>query len=127
MFIAEHPLGASSYSPLPRPCMRWWHTCVTPRLACLVRNGLLWWAGRASALERMFSSHKYGDSWEEWQPDEEAAVSNSSATLSLWGLRAREDALLRRESAEQREFFLFSIRCACLLQCCNLSIFDHAL
>jgi hypothetical protein len=70
---------------------------------------------RASALDRVFSSHKYGDSWEEWQPDEESAVSNSSATLSLWGLRAREDALMRRESADQREYFLFSTRYSVLV------------
>ena len=62
---------------------------------------------RAAAFGNSFS--KYGDKWETWEADEDAAMAEDSI-LSIWGMRAREDARQRRESPEQATYFAFSTR-----------------
>lgn len=62
---------------------------------------------RAAAFVNSFS--KYGEKWEAWEADEDAAMAED-AILSIWGMRAREDARQRRESPEQAAFFAFSVR-----------------
>jgi hypothetical protein len=65
-------------------------------------------AGQPRSAAFLHSFSKYGEKWEAWQPEDDT---NPDAELSIHGVRARQDALLRIESPESAQYFQFSTRC----------------
>ncbi len=88
-------------------------------MLCYSTAGLPREAARDALFDRR--AHSYGERWQSWVKDENAAMDPDSP-LSLHGMRAREDALHRRESKLSADFWRFSVRYALIASCCVLTV-----